>query len=168
MIKTVAHNNYDGTWRIETSHGDEILIDEIDLDKVMRYSFSINGRGYAHAHIDGKYITIQRYILEITDPDVIIDHINGDKLDNRRANLRVCTKQQNSFNRGTRCDNTSGHTGVSQRQNGTFCARIYHTGECTWLGTFKTLEEAVRARIAGEIKYFGIYRRGAITCGSVN
>lgn len=169
IIKTVAHNNYDGTWRIETSHGDEILIDEEDLDLVMRYSFSVNGRGYAHAHINGKCITIQRYILGITDPDVTIDHINGDKLDNRRANLRVCTRQQNCCNRGIGSNNRSGCTGVSMRKNGKFIARIVHAGKENWLGTFATFDEAVNARIAGEIEHFGIYRRDAmITCGSVN
>ena len=166
MIKTVAHNNYDGTWRIETSHGDFLLIDEADLDLAMRYSWSLNGRGYAHAHIDHKWVTLPRYLIGITDTHVIVDHINGNKLDNRRANLRVCTQQQNCMNRAIRSDNKSGCAGVFMRKNG-FQVRV----GTKYLGTFKTLEDAIRVRKAGEEEYFGEYspagRNVRITCLSV-
>ena len=53
-----------------------------------------------------------------------VDHINGDRLDNRRQNLRVCTQGQNNCNRLERVDNTSGFRGVSQRKDGRYQAYI--------------------------------------------
>jgi hypothetical protein len=74
-----------------------------------------------------------------------IDHINGDKADNRIANLRVVTRQQNSCNRGLRADNRSGALGVRRQRSG-WQARIYVNGQSKCLGTFRSLEEAVEAR----------------------
>ena len=171
MIKTVAHNNYDGTWRIETSHGDFLLIDETDLDLAMRYSWCVNARGYAHAHINHKWITLHRYLLGITDPNVTIDHINGDPLDNRRSNLRVCTQAQNVQNRGLSKNNTSGHAGVVALKSGHFGVKITVARKQIWLGTYKDFDDAVRVRKAGEAQYFGDYapngRNERITCLSV-
>lgn len=172
MIKTVAHNNYDGTWNIETSHGDMILVDEEDLDLAMRYSWCVNGSGYAHAHIDHKWIPIHRYLLGITDPAVTVDHINGNTLDNRRSNLRVCSQAENVLNKRIGKNNTSGHAGVVKLPSGNFGVKITRAGKTIWLGTFKRFEDAVRVRKDGEERIFGIYgpngRNERITCGSVS
>ena len=169
MIKTVAHNNYDGTWRIETSHGDFILIDEEDLDLVMRYSWCINARGYAHAHFGKKWVTLHRYLLGITDPTVTVDHINGDPLDNRRENLRVCSQAENVLNRKLGKNNTSGHAGVIKLPSGHFGAKITLSRKTIWLGTYKEFEDAVRVRKDGENKYFGDFgphgRNARMECG---
>jgi len=86
-----------------------------------------------------------------------VDHINGDRADNRICNLRVCTGSENGYNRALSRNNTSGHTGVwfDARLN-KWCARIVKNYRTAWERWFSTVEEAVEARrealtaIAGE------------------
>ena len=74
------------------------------------------------------------------------DHINGDRLDNRRANLRVCTHAENARNRGGDSRNKSGYKGVNSSKNGKrWMAYIRLAGKTTNLGTYDTKEEAARA-----------------------
>jgi hypothetical protein len=83
-----------------------------------------------------------------------IDHINGDRSDNRITNLRSVSHSGNTKNAKRRGDNLSGMTGVSFfRPKGTWRARINHNGETILLGYFRTYEEAVAARKAAEKIY---------------
>lgn len=75
------------------------------------------------------------------DPTVIVDHINHNGLDNRKANLRVCTKKQNLANRTSSKNSTSKYLGVSMHRK-RWKAQISVNGRTRWLGTFKTQEEA--------------------------
>jgi len=71
------------------------------------------------------------------------DHINRDKLDNRRENLRHCTQAENAKNRSLPVTNTSGFKGVSlERTTGKWKAQIVHNGKNYYLGIFDTPEEA--------------------------
>ena len=85
-----------------------------------------------------------------------VDHINGKILDNRFDNLRWVTRQENSVqNRKLQSNNKSGFTGISQK-NDLFTAQLHTKRKCIHLGTYNTLEEALKARREGEIKYFGM------------
>lgn len=76
----------------------------------------------------------------------LIDHKNGDWLDNRRDNLRSATKAQNGQNRRLASNNSTGFKGVSlRRDRGTYLASIRSNGALRKLGTFATAEEAARA-----------------------
>ena len=88
-----------------------------------------------------------------------VDHINGDKLDNRRKNLRVVTLKQNVMNRPVERDTESGYKGVSRANKGgsTWRARIYAEDKRIHLGTFKTKEEAALSYNDAAIRYFGEY-----------
>ena len=89
-----------------------------------------------------------------------IDHINGDKLDNRRRNLRLCTHQQNAFNQKRRRTNTSGYIGVSYaRGRGCFEAYIHHHGRKHHLGVFPDALLAARTRDCVARLLFGEYAR---------
>lgn len=83
---------------------------------------------------------------------VVIDHINRNKLDNRRANLRYTTQSLNTLNSNMRTNNTSGYPGVYYRnERSKWAAYIRIHGEKrTHLGMFNTYEEAVAARQAVE------------------
>jgi len=83
-----------------------------------------------------------------------VDHINGDRADNRRCNLRIVTNSQNLQNRhGPTRVNRLGKRGVHATPNGTFRAHIGLGGKTIVLGTFKTIEEADRAAKTGRAKY---------------
>ena len=87
-----------------------------------------------------------------------IDHINRDTFDNRKANLRICSNMENSWNRGVRKNNKSGVTGVwLNKQSNLWTSYIMYDGDFKNLGVFNNKEDAVRARLVAENELFGEY-----------
>jgi hypothetical protein len=95
-------------------------------------------------------------------PTCDIDHINGDRADNRWANLRLATRSQNNANAKRRADNTSGFKGVTfnKRRNG-WQAQIKLTGRNYNLGCFITPEEAHAAYRVAAAERFGQFARAS-------
>ena len=87
--------------------------------------------------------------------DLVIDHINHNRLDNRISNLRVCTQHENCLNKSIQCNNTSGVAGVSKTKWNKWQAQIKVNERLMYLGNFATLEEAAEARRQAEIEYYG-------------
>lgn len=90
----------------------------------------------------------------------IVDHANGDTLDNRRANLRFCSHAENMRNRAIHCNNSSGYTGVhfnSAKQR--WCAEIYFNNERIRLGSFHAKEDAAKAYEEKSVALFGAFKR---------
>lgn len=94
----------------------------------------INGRGYL-AHRLAWFYVHGVWPLEI-------DHINGDPLDNRLCNLRTCTRQQNTWNRGIRGDSLVGVKGVGKHRANRYRASIWVNGRHKFLGAYRTAEAA--------------------------
>lgn len=69
-----------------------------DYEMVMRHSWYYRD-GYALAKIRGREVRMHRYIMDVRDPDMIVDHIDHDRLNNTRENLRIVTYLQNANNR---------------------------------------------------------------------
>lgn len=87
-----------------------------------------------------------------------IDHVNGDKTDNRIANLRAASHAENLRNVKRRADNTSGHPGVSwSRRDKKWYAYIRVDGKTRSLGRHDTLEDAIAARRRGEIAFHATF-----------
>ncbi|ARK26107.1 hypothetical protein SporoP37_00275 [Sporosarcina sp. P37] len=136
------------------------VVDLEDLIKVKKHKWYLSSSGYAMTRLNRKeQMFLHRLIVKPAEK-TLVDHIDGDTLNNKRANLRECTHQQNIMNQKTRIDNTSGCTGVN------FCkvkcrwrARIHVDGRDKHLGYFESLTEAEGARKAAEIHYFGEFRR---------
>lgn len=91
-------------------NGKEVIFDKEDLELVSSRKWYIDETGYARSH---KCERMHRVLLESElDDGLVVDHINRDKLDNRRKNLRICTQQTNVQNAGMKNTNKSGVTGV--------------------------------------------------------
>lgn len=132
------------------------LIDDEDLPLVTGYTWCVNSKGYAVARIDGKV----RYLHRVLMPGVaLVDHISGDKLDNRRSNLRAATVTQNLANQAKRPGTTSSYKGVSRTASGRWLAQIQSAGRKVWLGTFKDELDAAEAYDRAAVELFGEFAR---------
>jgi HNH endonuclease/AP2 domain len=102
--------------------------------------------GYLQTRFNGRTVYLHRLIWLMRTgswPDRGIDHTNGDPADNRWANLRLATRNENGWNVGLTARNKSGFKGVHQHtQNGRWVAQIRQEGRSKYLGIFNTPEEA--------------------------
>lgn len=141
--------------KVITKKGEEILIDAEDFEKVKNHSWCISKTGYPVANMNGKVVKLHRYLLGLNNPDIIVDHINRNKLDNRKCNLRICTALENSRNASVSKNNKTGHLGISKTKEGKFRARIMVNRKEIRLGRYEKIEDAIKARKKAEKKYFG-------------
>jgi hypothetical protein len=114
------------------------LVDEADLLLISRYHWNIVN-GYMKA---GRTL-IHRLILGITDPNQQVDHIDHNKLNNQRSNLRICTRSENQHNR-VKQKSTSRFKGVT-RYAGKWFAQIRHNNVYLYLGLFNSEVTAAKA-----------------------
>lgn len=92
--------------------------------------------------------------LAINAPvDYVVDHINKNKLDNRRCNLRICKPIDNSHNMSIFSTNSSGHTGVSKTKSGKYDATIVANYKVIHLGVFDNYNAACEAYDEAKQKY---------------
>lgn len=136
---------------IPLSKGKVALIDACDAELIGKYKwylqdFNKKGRYYARCNLPGrKSLGMHRLIMAPPD-GMVVDHINGYGLDNRRANLRVATRSQNMCNSRIMSNNTSGMKGVSfYKSRGCWRAQIGFQRKITFLGYFDTQEAAYAA-----------------------
>jgi hypothetical protein len=107
----------------------------------------------------GRVMNFHRHIVS-PFKGYVVDHINGDPWDNRRANLRICTQAENSRNRKRDRRNTSGYKGVRVRRDGYgFDVRINFDRKAIFVGTFADKIEAARAFDEAARKYHGEFAR---------
>ena len=151
--------------RVYFIDGSSFLIDTSDLLQVSEYTWFYGKRGYPVAHTsrkspEGHKVFPLHRLLMRPDEGSDVDHISGDKLDNRRGNLRICSHQQNMFNQKMRCTNSSGYYGVSRSsKTGKFEAYLHIDGRKKYLGTYDSAEQAAVARDAAAVRFFGDYAR---------
>lgn len=149
------------------THGDfDILIDIDDVEEVSKHIWFINkfrgcGGYYKHYVINNKHTLIHRLIMK-PEKGLVVDHINGDGLDNRKENMRICTRAENRHNSGKYINNKSGHKGVflyKYTKVPKWVAHIEVDKKRTHLGYFDDYEEACRARDEAELEYYGEYAK---------
>jgi HNH endonuclease/AP2 domain len=112
--------------------------------------------------VDGKttrtFVRLHWDIIGKPPPGFVVDHINGDGLDNRRCNLRFCSVQENSHNHNLHKRNISGHSGVwFNKKRQLWEATIGVNGKKIHLGRFSKHQKqrAIDCRLAAEKKYYG-------------
>lgn len=135
------------------------LIDKEDTEKCKKHHWNITDGYLAYSYIANKKessLRIHRYLINVPE-DKIVDHINGDPLDNRKCNLRICTKLENAWNRTTNKDSKTGYKGITLTKWNTYEVSIAYKGNKIYLGAYKIKKDAIEARRKAELKYFGEY-----------
>lgn len=134
----------------------DVFLDDSDYDIVRRYKWYLNNNiGYVSGFIDGKKVYLHRFIMGYP-ANKCVDHINRNKLDNRKSNLRICSTRENVINSKLSKNNTSGISGISFRDDrNKFRAYIMVNRKQIFLGYYSDIEDAIFARRQAEIKYFG-------------
>lgn len=141
-------------------------VDEEDFEKLSKYKWLENVKmntSYAVASIlsddkkDRVHIKMHRIVMN-APKGMDVDHLNGNGLDNRKCNLRICTKSQNGMNKGILNRNTSGFKGI-YRKHRKWIAQIGVNNKRIRIGSFNTPEEAYKAYCEAAIKYHGEFAR---------
>jgi len=123
---------------------------------------SIHATGYRHVTWKGKVHKVHRliFLLEYGYMPKEIDHINGDRQDNRLKNLREVTRSQNQCNRFVLTNNTSGYAGVSwHKKSKSWVVRLMKDGKTKAIGYFKDLELAGLVSAEARSLYHGVYAK---------
>jgi len=139
---------------VPLTKGKVALIDDEDAPTVLAYKWTAmhvprSKKWYARRGFKGsdgkqKTMLLHRFILGAPS-DKQVDHINNDGLDNRRANLRLCTNAQNHHNMGLTTRNKTGFKGIMRKSNGRYLVHVRAQNKVYHVGTFRTAEEAARA-----------------------
>jgi hypothetical protein len=159
-----------GHMAIITIKGYEVLIDDENIDKITsrtwnKVSLGDKGRVYFWTETGSKrtkrkYIYLHRMIMDVDDRKIDIDHINMNTLDNRKSNLRKCTRSQNMANSGFKKNNTSGFKGVYWNKNAKkWVAQITHQRVNRLIGYYDDKILAHDAYAKEAKKLFGDFAR---------
>ena len=118
------------------------------------YAYTRKARG-AQGSTDLVRVKLHRLVVGAPDR-VVVDHINGDVLDNRRVNLRTCTVAENTRNRSP-LRAKSGYKGVFRKKNGRYFASIVCDMKTHYLGSFGCAVEAAKAYDEAAIRLHGAF-----------
>lgn len=146
------------------------IVDDEDYDFLSQWKWHIN-TGYAArmsplVNKKRSVILMHRIIMSASD-DKHVDHINGNRLDNRRDNLRICTRSENMMNREKKCG-SSKYKGVHYNKRGKFWrAGITYNNKYYYLGSYVSEIDAAKAYNSAALKYFKQFSRPNILLGVV-
>jgi len=153
--------------KIKLAKNKYALVDDEDFEIVNKYKWQDNGYGYARRTIrtNNKYKTLymHRFILGIYDTKIQVDHIDRNKLNNQKHNLRLATRNQNMRNtekhKIINGNNTSSkYKGVHwSKKSKKWCAQIKVNGKFIYLGLYKNEKSAALAYNKAAKKHFGEY-----------
>lgn len=138
-----------------------ILIDDEDVPLVSAHEWYVTKAGYAKAYAGNRrHVFMHRLILGLRKREDQAGHINGNRLDNRRSNLRITTQKYNTWNMKTKKNNRVGFKGVVKTPvKNRWAASITAHGTAHFLGTFASPEDAARAYDIAARKLFGDFAR---------
>jgi hypothetical protein len=160
--------DYNGSVCLLNTARAELLIDAVDLPLLAAYGYwtikqERNGHRYAVRWINGRTVRLHRLLTSAPD-GADVDHADRNGLNNRRGNLRVCSRSQNNCNQQRRSDNRSGfkgvyrHTSIGKKQ---WRSRFKLRGKVIDLGLFETAEQAYAAYVSAMPAVHGEFARVA-------
>ena len=133
------------------------ICDAEDVDKVAKYTWRIGPDGYAKT---GEYCMFAHHLIAGRVDGLFVDHINRNRLDNRKANLRHVDRFHNNINKNfetLRKDNPATGVYINKKCKSytSYIAKIKVRNKSIYLGCFTSFEEALKARREAEIFYWG-------------
>lgn len=145
--------------KIELANGSVALVDDENYEYLSTFKWSQSGGGYARTVIARKPYYMHKMVM-MCGSDDMVDHIDGNKLNNQKFNLRKCTQLENSRNRKLDKRNKSGYKGVSwYTRNGMWRANISINSKVITLGLFSDPKEAAMAYDIAAITHFGEFAK---------
>lgn len=131
-----------------------------DYDKIKNYCWYERDDGYIVTSTNNKTLRMHDFVMNAnTKTKEKVDHIYHNTYDNRKTHLRICTNAENNHNKGLRCDNKSGCSGVTwNKKNHKWFAKITVDGKQIYLGLFSNIEDAIKTRKEAEKKYFNEFQ----------
>jgi hypothetical protein len=152
--------------QIKLTGGKIVLVDNEDFEYLNQWKWYLGRDGYAYRtkfikRINGKLIkkniSMHRYLAK-TPKGLETDHINHNRLDNRKKNLRIVTATQNRMNNLPHKNNSSGYKGVSwDKTRNKWIVFIKYNGKGHNVGRFSTKEEAALVYNKMAEEHFGQY-----------
>lgn len=135
-----------------------VMVDDEDFDYLNQFYWQVDRYKTVQTHKNDTGERLIHRLIMKPPKGVEIDHIDGNRLNNQKSNLRFATSSQNKINRGARKDNKSGYKGVSwHKQNKNWTARLMINGKYQHLGSFKDISEAVQVYNQSALKHYGEY-----------
>ena len=144
------------------------IVDDDDYNELSKYKWHINDRKrlYAVRTVGTKTINSKREVSKVymhrqimkPQGDLVVDHINGNNLDNRKSNMRTCRQRDNTRNCKLSKNNTSGYYGVSPIKN-KWSANIHYLSKKIFLGNYNNIKDAAKAYNKAAKEYFNGYAR---------
>ena len=158
---------------ITLSKGMLAIVDDEDFTAISAFRWCLHSRGYAvrkgpRDRVGRREVILMHRSISAALHGTEVDHINGNRLDNRKANLRFATSSQNHANQKLSSKNTSGAKGVSFNQkSGRYYSEIHLNRRKKFLGSFSSIASAADAYDAAARLYFGEFAKTNATLNQV-
>lgn len=144
---------------IKLTQGKVAIVDDDTFEELNKFKWHASNEGRTQYAVrtntavtiknkNGKYsyerLRMHRVLMNAST-DFFVDHKNGNGLDNRKNNLRLCSRTENARNRGKNSKNSTGYKGVTKRKNGRYQASIGMNGKSIIIGYYNKVEDAAFA-----------------------
>lgn len=145
--------------KIPLSRGGYTLVDDENYEFLSQWKWYTGTKGYIQGKIDKIPVLMHRVVTGCKKGE-LVDHRDGDKRNNQKSNLRICSNRENLRNRGKTRANKSGYKGVHWDKKGKkWNAHIMVNYKSIYLGVYSDKKEAARAYNEAALKYHGEFAK---------